>query len=124
MVMKSNSLGAIAVDVSKSMLSYAKTKATPTGAINIEFYHAGFLSHEPKDEHVDFIITKAPFNHLSDFCKTVRLTRMLQMLKSESILFSYMCTGKYSTREICYECFSSLGYFTLRQHLFFARCNY
>lgn len=45
-------LGAIAVNISKSMLSYARRKAMPVGTINIEFDHAGFLSYEPIDEHV------------------------------------------------------------------------
>ena len=69
-------LEVIAVDVSKSMLSYIKTKATPTGATNIEFHHARFLSYEPIDEHLDFIITKSAPYHLSDFWKTVGLTRI------------------------------------------------
>ncbi|MBW4600597.1 MAG: class I SAM-dependent methyltransferase [Calothrix sp. FI2-JRJ7] len=50
--------------------------AEKVGATNIEFHHARFLSYEPKDEHVDFIITKAAFHNLPDFWKTVGLTRI------------------------------------------------
>jgi putative AdoMet-dependent methyltransferase len=76
-----------AVDVSSTMLAYAKKKARAANAENIEFHHAGFLTYEHRGDPVDFIVTKAAFHHLPDFWKMVGLLRMASMLKAGGILF-------------------------------------
>ncbi len=76
-----------AVDVSEAMLSYARQKATAANAMNIEFYHAGFLTYEHTAEPVDFIVTKFAFHHLPDFWKMVGLLRMNSMLKPGGVFY-------------------------------------
>lgn len=76
-----------AVDVSHTMLAYARKKARAANAETIEFHHAGFLTYEHQGEPVDFIVTKAALHHLPDFWKMVALLRMASMLKVEGVLY-------------------------------------
>ncbi|MFC2017908.1 class I SAM-dependent methyltransferase [Chloroflexota bacterium] len=76
-----------AVDVSRSMLDFAARKAAKTGAANITFCHAGFLTYEHHDETVDAIVTSLAFHHLPDFWKGMALARMNGMLKQGGRLF-------------------------------------
>ncbi len=75
-----------AIDVSKSMLDFAKNKARERKIDNIEFYNAGFLTYENK-ENVDAIVTQLALHHLPDFWKMIALKRMANMLKPEGKLF-------------------------------------
>lgn len=79
--------GVYAVDVSRAMLDYARTRADEAGVSNIEFCRAGFLSLEIESETVDFIITTFAFHHLPDFWKGIALTRMHDMLKAGGKLY-------------------------------------
>jgi len=76
-----------AVDVSQTMLAYARKKALAANAENIEFHHAGFLTYEHRGEPVDFMVTKAALHHLPDFWKMVGLLRMASMLKAGGVLY-------------------------------------
>ncbi len=76
-----------AVDVSQTMLAYARNKARAVNAETIEFHHAGFLSYEHRGEPADFIVTKAALHHLPDFWKMVGLLQMASMLKVGGVLY-------------------------------------
>jgi ubiquinone/menaquinone biosynthesis C-methylase UbiE len=76
-----------AVDVSQTMLAYARKKALAANAENIEFQHAGFLTYEHRGDPVDFMVTKAALHHLPDFWKMVGLLRMASMLKAGGVLY-------------------------------------
>ncbi len=76
-----------AVDVSQTMIDYAKIKAVKAGVSNIEFYHGGFLTFEHGGPAVDCIVTTFSFHHLPDFWKGVALNRMNQMLKPSGQLY-------------------------------------
>lgn len=75
-----------AIDVSKTMLDFAKNKAKQRMINNIEFYNAGFLTYE-NTEKVDAIVTQLALHHLPDFWKMIALKRMYNMLKPEGKLF-------------------------------------
>jgi putative AdoMet-dependent methyltransferase len=76
-----------AVDVSLTMLDYAKAKAARAGVSNIVFCHGGFLTYDPGDQSVDAIATTFAFHHLPDFWKGVALDRMNAMLKPNGQLY-------------------------------------
>ena len=76
-----------AVDVSKAMLDYAKTKAEKAGVSNINFFLGGFLNFEIEEEAVDFITTTFAFHHIPDFWKGIALKRLCKMLKSGGRLY-------------------------------------
>lgn len=69
-----------AVDVSQSMLEYAKNKARNEEITNIEFYHSGFLNFDLPDNSVNFITSTFSFHHLPDFWKAVALKKLSKML--------------------------------------------
>lgn len=70
-----------AVDVSETMLSFAKAKAEKAGISNISFHHAGFLTYSPEEQSADAIVTTFAFHHLPDFWKGVALNRLYRLLK-------------------------------------------
>jgi ubiquinone/menaquinone biosynthesis C-methylase UbiE len=76
-----------AVDVSQTMIDYAKAKAAKTGVSNIVFCHSGFLTYEHGDQAVDAIVTTFAFHHLPDFWKGIALNRMNRMLKPDGQLY-------------------------------------
>lgn len=76
-----------AVDVSPAMLTYAQQKARNANAVNIEFYHSGFLTYEHQGPPIDFIVTKSALHHLPDFWKMVAFLRMAAMLKDGGVLY-------------------------------------
>lgn len=78
-----------AVDVSQSMLDYAKEKATERGLSNIVFCHGGFLTYQHASDPVDCIVTSLALHHLPDVWKGVALRRLHSMLKPEGRLFLY-----------------------------------
>jgi len=71
-----------AVDVSQTMLEYAKKKAAEAGITNITYCHGGFLTYAHTAEPVDAIVTNTAFHHLPDFWKGIALQRMNGMLKT------------------------------------------
>ncbi|MEW6497925.1 MAG: class I SAM-dependent methyltransferase [Cyanobacteriota bacterium] len=90
-----------AVDVSKTMLTYAQNKAHAANVESIEFHHAGFLSYEHQGNPVDFIVTKSAFHHLPDFWKMVGLLRMASMLKTRGVLYLKDAVFSFNVREYC-----------------------
>ncbi len=69
----------IAVDISKAMLDYGRSKAV--GLTNIEFVHGGFLSYKHEGQPANFVVTKFAFHHLPDFWKAIALQRINKMLQ-------------------------------------------
>lgn len=76
-----------AVDVSTTMLDYAKGKAVEAGISTIEFRHGGFLTYDHNSGPVDTITTTFAFHHLPDFWKGVALGRMHRLLKPGGQLY-------------------------------------
>lgn len=76
-----------AVDISRVMLEYAKSKAEKAGITNIVFNHGGFLTYSHAAPPADAIITNTAFHHLPDFWKGVALQRLNRMLKPGGQLY-------------------------------------
>lgn len=71
----------VAIDVSRTMIYFAKTKAENQKKTNIEFHNAGFLTYENHDEPFDVIVTQLALHHLPDYWKMMALRRVYRMLK-------------------------------------------
>lgn len=70
-----------AVDISQTMLNYARQKAIAAGVSErIQFHQKGFLSYEHSGE-ATFVVTQAALHHLPDFWKMVALLRIAAMLR-------------------------------------------
>jgi ubiquinone/menaquinone biosynthesis C-methylase UbiE len=84
-----------AVDVSNSMLEYAKQKASEEGLSGISFHKGGFLTYDHPDNQVDAIISQLALHHLPDFWKQIGLLRLSNMLKKggklllQDVIFSF-----------------------------------
>lgn len=77
-----------AVDVSQTMLNYARQKAVAAGAADgIQFHHSGFLSYEHTGKSADFVVTQAALHHLPDFWKMVALLRIAALLRPGGVLY-------------------------------------
>ncbi|WP_026732387.1 class I SAM-dependent methyltransferase [Fischerella sp. PCC 9605] len=76
-----------AVDISQAMLTYAQHKAQKSGAINIKFHQAGFLSYKHEGDLANFLVTKASLHILPDFWKMVAFLRMASMLKPNGVFY-------------------------------------
>lgn len=83
----------VAIDVSKKMINFAKTKAEGQKKTNIEFYNAGFLTYENYDEPYDVIVTQLALHHLPDYWKMIALRRIYGMLKEG---------GKFYLRDVVF----------------------
>jgi ubiquinone/menaquinone biosynthesis C-methylase UbiE len=70
-----------AVDISQAMLQRAKAKAAATGARDISFHHAGFLTFERPPASVDFVFSQNALHHLPDFWKQAAIARIATMLR-------------------------------------------
>lgn len=77
----------LAVDVSKEMLVFTRSRALEEGAENVEFHHGGFLTYEHSGEPLDAIVSQLALHHLPDFWKLVALKRLNGMLKDGGMLF-------------------------------------
>lgn len=75
------------VDVSSTMLDYARQKAQESQLNNVHFHHAGFLTYDYSPEVADIVISKFALHHLPDFWKQVALTRIAKMLKPGGLLY-------------------------------------
>lgn len=71
----------VAIDVSKTMIEFAKMKAESQNRKNIQFYTAGFLTYENCTEPFDVIVTQLALHHLPDYWKMIALKRVYGMLK-------------------------------------------
>lgn len=76
-----------AVDISQTMLAYARDKSRKADANNIEFHRAGFLTYEHKGELADFAVTKSALHILPDFWKMIAFLRIASMLKTGGIFY-------------------------------------
>ena len=76
-----------AIDISESMLNYAREKAKKLGRHNIKFTKAGFLTYQQEKETLDAVITKFSLHHLPDHWKFVALKRIFDILKPGGKLF-------------------------------------
>jgi len=70
-----------AVDVSPTMLAYARSKAETAGLANVTYHHAGFLTYEHAADPVDAVVSQIALHHLPDTWKLVALGRIHAMLK-------------------------------------------
>ncbi|MEK3875920.1 class I SAM-dependent methyltransferase [Paenibacillus sp. FSL M7-0420] len=84
----------IAIDISSSMLDYAKRKAKRLGVHNIEFYLGGFLSFAGAGRSLDAVVTQNALHHLPDTWKMIALTRIYDMLKTG---------GKFYLKDVIYS---------------------
>ena len=71
----------VAIDVSKTMINFARMKAEAQNKTNIQFYNAGFLTYENRDDPFDVIITQLALHHLPDYWKMIALKRIYGTLK-------------------------------------------
>jgi putative AdoMet-dependent methyltransferase len=71
-----------ALDVSPTMLEYARQKAEQQGVTNIQFHHAGFLTYEHQGKPLDAVVSQLALHHLPDFWKMIALQRIFEMLES------------------------------------------
>ena len=84
-----------AIDISSTMIDYAKQKAQTMGIDNISFIQSGFLSYEHDGDHLDVIVSNIAFHHLPDFWKMVALKRIYRLLKKggtfylHDVIFSF-----------------------------------
>ncbi len=83
----------VAVDVSKTMIDFAKMKAESQNKTNIQFFNAGFLTYENHAEPFDVIVTQLALHHLPDYWKMVALRRIYGMLKEG---------GKFYLRDVVF----------------------
>lgn len=68
----------VAIDVSRTMIYFAKTKAESQKKTNIEFHNAGFLTYENHDEPFDAVVTQLALHHLPDYWKMIALKKNLR----------------------------------------------
>lgn len=83
----------VAIDVSKTMIYFAKMKAESQKKINIRFCNAGFLTYKNYDEPFDVIVTQLALHHLPDYWKMIALRRVYGMLKEG---------GKFYLRDVVF----------------------
>lgn len=77
----------IAIDISETMLEFARDKAIKRGISNLSFYQGGFLTYEHQGEAFDAVITQLALHHLTDFWKMIALRRIYQMLNEGGQLY-------------------------------------
>ncbi|HET8685341.1 MAG TPA: class I SAM-dependent methyltransferase [Methanosarcina sp.] len=83
----------VAIDVSKTMISFAKMKAERQKKTNVHFCNAGFLTYENYNEPFDIIVTQLALHHLPDYWKMIALKRIYGMLKEG---------GKFYLRDVVF----------------------
>jgi ubiquinone/menaquinone biosynthesis C-methylase UbiE len=76
-----------AIDVSSTMIAYAKQKAQEMGISNISFIQAGFLSYEHNGYPLDRIVSNIALHHLPDFWKMIALKRIYNLLKNDGTFY-------------------------------------
>jgi putative AdoMet-dependent methyltransferase len=69
------------LDISSTMLEYAKRKIQKLGLANIKLIKGGFLTYNHQDEPVDLVVSQLALHHLPDLWKAVALKRVYSMLK-------------------------------------------
>jgi ubiquinone/menaquinone biosynthesis C-methylase UbiE len=77
-----------AVDISRAMLDYGRSKAEASSCANLQLVHAGFLTYDHHQQApVDFVVTKFAFHHLPDFWKAFALRHIYSLLKPGGIFY-------------------------------------
>lgn len=69
-----------ALDVSRTMIEYAREKAARRGAAGIVFVHAGFLGYNHDGPPPSAVVSQLALHHLPDFWKLVALSRIHDLL--------------------------------------------
>jgi putative AdoMet-dependent methyltransferase len=77
----------VAIDISKTMIHFARMKAENQNKKNIQFCTAGFLTYDNQSELFDVIITQLALHHLPDYWKMMALKRIYSMLKEDGKLY-------------------------------------
>jgi len=77
----------VAIDISNTMINFARMKAENQNKSNIQFYNAGFLTYKNHGELFDVIITQLALHHLPDYWKMIALKRIYEMLKEDGKLY-------------------------------------
>ncbi|MDD5132466.1 MAG: class I SAM-dependent methyltransferase [bacterium] len=72
-----------AVDISKTMLEYAKLKAKKENISNIEWQHSGFLNFDFPGIKFDHVVSSAALHHLPDHWKQVAINNIYKALKDQ-----------------------------------------
>lgn len=83
----------VAIDISKTMINFARMKAENQNKKNVQFYNAGFLTYKNHGELFDVIITQLALHHLPDYWKMIALKRIYAMLKED---------GKFYLRDVVF----------------------
>jgi putative AdoMet-dependent methyltransferase len=83
----------VAIDISKTMINFARMKAENQNKKNVQFYNAGFLTYNNHGELFDVIITQLALHHLPDYWKMIALKRIYSMLKED---------GKFYLRDVVF----------------------
>jgi putative AdoMet-dependent methyltransferase len=83
----------VAIDISKTMISFAKMKAESQKKTNIHFFNAGFLTYKNYDDPFDVIVSQLALHHLPDYWKMIALKRVYGMLKEG---------GKFYLRDVVF----------------------
>jgi len=83
----------VAIDVSKTMINFARMKAKNQNKTNIRFFNAGFLTYENHNESFDAVVTQLALHHLPDYWKMIALRRIYGMLKEG---------GKFYLRDVVF----------------------
>lgn len=83
----------VAIDISKTMMNFARMKAENQNKKNVQFYNAGFLTYKNHGELFDVIITQLALHHLPDYWKMIALKRIYAMLKED---------GKFYLRDVVF----------------------
>ena len=84
----------VAVDVSASMLSFAKNQAQARDLADIAFIEGAFLTHDQPDGSIDLVVSKFALHHLPDFWKVIALRRIARSLKPG---------GRFYLRDVVYS---------------------
>jgi len=84
-----------AIDVSQTMLNYAKLKAEKENITNIEWFNYGFLSFDFPGMQFDCAVSNMALHHLSDFWKMIAVSNIYRSLKSQ---------GKFFLGDIIFSC--------------------
>ncbi len=72
-----------AIDVSQTMLDYAKLQAEKENITNIEWFNSGFLSFDFPGIQFDSAVSQAALHHLPDFWKMIAVSNIYGSLKSQ-----------------------------------------
>lgn len=74
-----------AIDVSETMLNFARKRVKENNVKNITFSKNGFLDYNHKGGSLDAIISKMALHHLPDFWKTIAVKKVYDLLKPNGI---------------------------------------